>query len=643
MDTLKLALTTAPALKPITYDSTGQIVLSVDSSLQGWGAILQQEEAESTKRHPARYESGMWTDAEKKYDAGKLECRGLLKVLKKLRYYLYGIRFLVEIDARTLVHQLNQPASDLPGSVVNRWLAWIRMFTFEIKHVAGRRHGGPDALSRRGKAEEDSEEEDPEELEASMDADLAPAQLDDNGEEMPDEWKKVKLYLETLQRPNGMTDKAFDTFKQYALRFLVHEGLLFRRSKPNMPPRRVIWDADQQKRIVEELHDESGHRGKKGTYEKVSLRYWWKGLYRDVENWVKTCRECQMRASVRATEELHPTLHNTLWSKVGLDVVYMPKDAGFSKIVAMRDYLSGWVEAKAIRNADSSTIAPFVHDWICRFGLMGALICDNGPENKGLTIELVKRYRIKNVRISSYHSQANGLVERGHQPIVNALSKMGKRWVRNLPLVLWADRITTRASTGFPPYKLVFGQDCVLPVELDAASWTVVEWERVKTLEELLVARAKQLDRNEEDIHAAQDRIKASRLKNKAHFDKRRRKRAIPLKEGDMVLLHNTVLEKQWSKKLDNHWLGPYIIREARLDLGTYLLNELDGTRLQGTYAGDRLKRFYPRTGVDTQNQQKEIDSEHDSEQSSEDSSESEEDSEQGPEEENEGFGALEP
>ena len=77
--------------------------------------------------------------------------------------------------------------------------------------------------------------------------------------------------------------------------------------------------------------------------------------------------------------------------------------------------------------------------------------------------------------------------------------------------------------------------------------------------------------------------------------------------------------------------------------MGTYLLNELDGTRLQGTYAGDRLKRFYPQTGVDTKNQQKEIDSEHDLEQSSEDSSESEEDSEQGPEEENEGFGALEP
>ena len=53
---------------------------------------------------------------------------------------------------------------------------------------------------------------------------------------------------------------------------------------------------------------------------------------------------------------------------------------------------------------------------------MGQLVCDNGAENKGLTQELITRYRIKNVRIASYHSQANGLVERGHQPVLNAIS-----------------------------------------------------------------------------------------------------------------------------------------------------------------------------------------------------------------------------
>jgi len=82
-----------------------------------------------------------------------------LKALKKLRIYLYGFRFLMEIDTKTLVHQLNQPASDLPGSVVNRWLAWIRMFSFEIKQVAGKMYGGPDGLSRSRRSVEDSNED----------------------------------------------------------------------------------------------------------------------------------------------------------------------------------------------------------------------------------------------------------------------------------------------------------------------------------------------------------------------------------------------------------------------------------------------------------------------------------------------------
>ena len=104
MDVLKKSLTEAPALKPIDYQSLGQIVLSVDSSLHGWGAILQQEEVDTKKRHSARYESGRWASSEKKYDSAKLEYRGLLKAQKKFRYYVYEVKFLVEIDARALIH-----------------------------------------------------------------------------------------------------------------------------------------------------------------------------------------------------------------------------------------------------------------------------------------------------------------------------------------------------------------------------------------------------------------------------------------------------------------------------------------------------------------------------------------------------------
>ena len=62
------------------------------------------------------------------------------------------------------------------------------------------------------------------------------------------------------------------------------------------------------------------------------------------------------------TEELHPKLENALWLKVGLDVVYMPKEDGFAKIVAMRDYVSGWLQAKATKSADSQSVASYVFD-----------------------------------------------------------------------------------------------------------------------------------------------------------------------------------------------------------------------------------------------------------------------------------------
>ena len=176
--------------------------------------------------------------------------------------------------------------------------------------------------------------------------------------------------------------------------------------------------------------------------------------------------------------------------------------------------------------------------------------------------------------------------------------------MKNLPLVVWADCITIRESTGFAPYKQVFGQDCILPIELRAASWAVIAWVKVRTLKDLLAARARQLERKEEDIRQAQDTIRRDRPKNKVQVDKTHLYRKEVLKVGDMVLLHNMVLDKQWSRKLDNLWMGPYLIRVARPDLGTYLLDELDGAELSGVYAGDRLKNFFQREGIEPEDEE---------------------------------------
>ncbi len=73
MDLLKLALTIPPALVSLDYtEEAGNIILAVDASLEGWGGILIQ--LVKKKKHPSRYESGIWSSVEKKYDATKWEC-----------------------------------------------------------------------------------------------------------------------------------------------------------------------------------------------------------------------------------------------------------------------------------------------------------------------------------------------------------------------------------------------------------------------------------------------------------------------------------------------------------------------------------------------------------------------------------------
>ena len=106
IDLLKLALTSFPALVSLDYtEETSEIILAVDASLDGWGGVLMQ--LIKGKRHLSRYESRIWSTAERIYDATKRECRGVLKALKKVRYWLYGVRFILETDANVLVTQLN--------------------------------------------------------------------------------------------------------------------------------------------------------------------------------------------------------------------------------------------------------------------------------------------------------------------------------------------------------------------------------------------------------------------------------------------------------------------------------------------------------------------------------------------------------
>jgi len=121
-----------------------------------------------------------------------------------------------------------------------------------------------------------------------------------------------------------------------------------------------------------------------------------------------------------------------------------------------------------------------------------------------------------------------------------------------------------------------------------------------KQQEEKWAARATQRYGNAEDIATAQQNIRKNRLKNKAYFDKNCHRRVDKIGVGDMVLLYNSSLDKRSSQKLQNRWLGPYRIWEIAEHTDTYLPDELASIQLDSKIAGDHIKKFHPRYGVDT-------------------------------------------
>ena len=78
-------------------------------------------------------------------------------------------------------------------------------------------------------------------------------------------------------------------------------------------------------------------------------------------------------------------------------------------------------------------------------------------------------------------------------------------------------------------------------------------------------------------------------------------KQQSPLGHSPYILVFQSknLNSRSVKNKLDDRWFGPYRIREIPPDSTFYKLEELDGTHLKATFAGNRLKRFFSRTELD--------------------------------------------
>ena len=253
MNILKSILTTASTLRFLNYSSlTDEIILTVDFRLKKWNAILFQINSETSKNHSSRYESDLWTMFESKYDIIKRECCELSKALKKVRFWSYEMRFTIEIDVNILITQLNRSAVDLSEILMTRWLTWIRLFDFNVRHVLDKKHIATDELFRKScELSNDIDEVHEKNIDDFIDDQLncvriCSMRVNENDDEQflknqySEKFQRITYYLITLARLNHLNWKEFRKFKNWALQFLIRDKHLFKRVNKNVSLRKVI-------------------------------------------------------------------------------------------------------------------------------------------------------------------------------------------------------------------------------------------------------------------------------------------------------------------------------------------------------------------------------------------------------------------
>nr|GEU69062.1 hypothetical protein [Tanacetum cinerariifolium] len=153
---------------------------------------------------------------------------------------------------------------------------------------------------------------------------------------------------------------------------------------------------------------------------------------------------------------------------------------GNKYILVAVDYLSKWVEAKALPTNDSRVFCKFLKNLFARFDAPRAIISDRGTYfcNDQFT-KVMQKYGVTHRLATPYHPQTSGQVKvynHGLKRILErAVGENRTSWSDKLDDALWAFRIANKTPIGCTSYKLVYGKACHLPVELEHKAYWVLK------------------------------------------------------------------------------------------------------------------------------------------------------------------------
>ncbi|GJR08088.1 reverse transcriptase domain-containing protein [Tanacetum coccineum] len=197
---------------------------------------------------------------------------------------------------------------------------------------------------------------------------------------------------------------------------------------------------------------------------------------------VKSCDSCQCHGKISQKDEMPQNAIQVceIFDVWGIDFMGpFLSSRGNKYILVAVDYLSKWVEAKALPTNDARVVVKILKSLFARFGTPCAIISDRGTHScNDQFAKVMLKYGVTHRLSTAYHPQTSRQVEVSNCGLKRILERtVGENrasWSDKLDNALWAFRTAFKTPIGCTPYKIVYRKACHLPIELEhKAYWAL--------------------------------------------------------------------------------------------------------------------------------------------------------------------------